>query len=567
VGYRVVLAWTGAWVLVALASHGCGASNGGGGSADGGYGGSGGGASVDGSLPQDAATTDVAPPAPSCGTLPPSGRQIVASKNVAVGGVTSDGYAIYTDTVSGMTYATLVAGGGAPIPVGMVNRDDSLLYVSGHVVYIATRAGTGKTIGSLSVWTAASGASTLSTGAYVALADEAWFASVSSDGSYIAYLDGATTASATLTLATTDGKTKIPLVANVALQGGCDPSVHFGGASFVASYCIAAAQDAGAPPGGGLEAGAPDAQAMDASDAGPPPAGPSDAAAADAQSADGSPTDSGARGAVATVASFTSPTFAMVPIATNVNPGVAIDAAGSQVLVSSPMGLWAYPVAGGPRTQIDATGTGGVFTKDGKSVLYTTSASALKRLRIGSAPPIALVASGLSVIRALSPDDNWVLASNKTMGNYHDLYVASATAPGMATALATMATSALFGDAFTADSGYALFFTNVMSDGTGDFYAGASTGAPTKVTANAWQEYATAGSGGLVNDNYNAGGGTSGNGIADIEVFDATNPTVLKTLVTAADADFYPTATKDAIVYSWTCAPSASAGLWVLAVR
>jgi hypothetical protein len=267
------------------------------------------------------------------------------------------------------------------------------------------------------------------------------------------------------------------------------------------------------------------------------------------------------------VASFTSPTFAMVPIATNVNPSVAIDAAGSQVLVSSPMGLWAYPVAGGARTQIDTTGTAGVFTKDGKSVLYTTSTSALKRLRIGSAPPIVLVASGLSVIRALSPDDNWVLASNKTMGNYHDLYVASAMAPGMATALATMPTSALFGDAFTADSAYALFFTNVMSDGTGDFYAGASTGAPTKVTANAWQEYATTGSGGLVNDNYNASGGTSGNGIADIEAFDATNPTVLKTLVTAADADFYPTAARDAIVYSWTCAPSASAGLWVLAVR
>jgi hypothetical protein len=490
--------------------------------------------------------------------------------NVAVGGVTNDGYAIYTDTASGMTYAVSVAGGGAPIPVGMVNRDNSLLYVSGHVVYIATRAGTGMTVGSLSVWTVASGSITLSTGAYLPLADPAWLASVSSDGSYIAYLDEATTTSATLTVARTDGTGKVALVSNVALQGGCNASARFSGPNVVASYCIAATADAGSPPAGGVEGGALDAQAVDAGDAAPTPAGASsDAAAAGANSADAGLAESGAQvnGALATIASFIGPTFATTPIATNVSPTFAVDAAGTQVLVSSPSGLWVYPLAGGgPRTLVDAAGASGLFTKDGKSVLYTTSSGALKRAPIGAGPPIALVASGLSVIRAVSPDQAWILASNKTMGNRYDLYVASATAPGMATALATMPTSALFGDAFTLDSSHALFFANVMSDGTGDFYAGASTGAPTKVTSNAWQEYATSGSRGLVNDNYNASGGSSGNGIADIEAFDATNPTVLKTLVNAADANFYPTPARDAIVYSWSCAQSARAGLWALGV-
>jgi hypothetical protein len=487
--------------------------------------------------------------------------------NVAVGGVTNDGYAIYTDTASGMAYAVLVAGGAAPIPVGVVNRDNSLVSVSGQVVYIVTRAGTGMTKGSLSVWTAASGSITLSTGAYLSLADSAWFASVSSDGSYIVYLDQATTASATLAVARTDGTGSVPLVSNIAVHGGCDPSARFSGLNVVASYCVATA-DAGSPSGGGVEGGALDAQA-DGSEAPPTPTGASDAATADANPADAGPAESGAQmnGALATIASFIGPTFATTPIATNVNPRFAIDSAGTQVLVSSPSGLWVYPLAGVPRTLVDVAGTSGLFTKDGKSVLYTTSTSALKRAPIGAGPPIALVASGLSVIRAVSPDDAWVLASYKTMGNRHDLYLASATAPGMATALATMPTSALFGDAFTFDSRSALFFTNVMSDGTGDFYAGASTGAPTKVTSNAWQEYATSGSRGLVNDNYNPSGGSSGNGIADIEAFDATNPTVLKTLVTAADANFYPTPARDAIVYSWSCAQSARAGLWVLAVR
>ena len=568
-GYRVVLACTGAMVLVAFASQGCASSSNSGGPADAGDGGSGFGASGDASLAQDGATGDGGgSPVPSCGTLAPSGRQIVASMNVAVGGVTSDGYAVYTDTASGMTYAVSVAGGAAPMPVGVVNRDNSLLYVSGRVAYIATRAGTGMTVGSLSVWTAASGSITLSTGAYLSLADSAWLASVSSDGSYIAYLDQATTTSATITVARTDGTGSVPLVSNVAVQGGCNPSARFAGVNVVASYCVAAAADAGSPPGGGVEAGALDAQAGDASDAAPAPTGASDATAADANPADAGLAESGAQmnGAFATIASFVGPTFATTPIATNVSPSFAIDAAGTQVLVSSPSGLWVYPLGGGSRTLVDEAGTSGLFTKDGNSVLYTTSTSALKRAPIGAGPPIALVASGLSVIRAVSPDDAWVLASYKTMGNRYDLYVASATAPGMATALATMPTSAFFGDPFTLDSRYALFFTNVMSDGTGDFYAGASTGAPTKATSNAWQEYATSGSRGLVNDNYNPSGGSSGNGIADIEAFDATNPTVLKTLVTAADANFYPTPARDAIVYSWSCAQSARAGLWALAV-
>ena len=269
-------------------------------------------------------------------------------------------------------------------------------------------------------------------------------------------------------------------------------------------------------------------------------------------------------GSGATISSFAGPNFAEVALAANAVPSFALNAAGTQVLVSSAAGLLLYPTAGGPAVTVDPDGVGGLFTKDGTSVLYATAVHDLKRLYVAAPSATTLAPSGVSTILDLSPDQNWLLASNHTMDSNSDLYMASAVTPGQLATLWTKPTAAVFGDAFTLDSTFALFFTNVAS-GTGDFYvASTAGGSPTKVTSNAWQEYATTGTRGVVNDNYNANGGSSGNGIADLESFDARSPTVLKTLVTAADANFYTTAAKDEVVYSWSCAATSSAGVWVL---
>jgi hypothetical protein len=564
VGYRTVFALAGAFTLATCASLGCGGDNGTEPTAivDAGDAGDAEARVVDAPPPEasmqwdGSAGDDGGSVGPNCGTVPPSGRHIVSSMNVAIDGVTSDGYAIYTNTTTNMVFAAAIAGdAGAPAQLGRVFASNPVIAISGRVVYYASPSEAGAAAGDLSVWTAATGSNLLSTGAYVP-ATGPWFASVSPDGSHIVYLDGATPTGATLTVATTDGNIKKPLIANVDLtRSACRPAAVFAGTSVVAAYCVLPSSDAGAAGGDAST----DASLGGNADAGTRDAAPADGAWAPGEG--GSPPNFD----VATIAAFTGSNFDPVPIATNVDSYFDVDQAGGQLLISSAGGLFVYPSAGGAVTPIDATGAAGTFTKDGKDVIYTTNASALRRLRVASPPPITLVANGLSEILAVSPDENWILARNSKMNLSFDLYLASATTAGGATPLSAMPTADLFGDPFTADSRYVLFFTNAANGNTGDFYVAPTMGGtPTKVTSNAWREYATAGTRGVVNDNYNTNGGSSGNGIADIESFDATNPAGLKTLVTAADANFYASPRKDEIVYSWSCAQSSNAGIWVL---
>ena len=127
------------------------------------------------------------------------------------------------------------------------------------------------------------------------------------------------------------------------------------------------------------------------------------------------------------VQSYRGPTWTATTIATNVNPRVAIAPTGTNVLVSAPAGLLAYPIAGGAAATIDPGGGFGTFTNDGTSVLYTTPANALKRSTIASPSPTTLATSGFAGFRSKSPDEKWVLGYS-TVGapaSVGDLYLAS----------------------------------------------------------------------------------------------------------------------------------------------
>jgi hypothetical protein len=481
----------------------------------------------------------------------PHGTQLVGSPSVSLDGVTSDGFVIYTDALT-MNASAVPIAGGAPIAIGSVDATNSV-FVSGKVVYFEPMTVPGQggaRVGLLSAWTAAGGVAAISP-SIVAVptglpGSGNGIVAVSADGTHILYVETQDGLIGTLTVATIDGRTRTPLLPGLDLVTmGCQPYVAFAGANAMAGYCIASmGLDAGSPSEGGV------------ADAMPPEAG-----------ADGS-SGSGNRG-VATIATFTGPTFARQVLATNVSAAFVVDAGGAHVLVSGAPGLVVYPSAGGAGTTIDRAGAAGVFTKDGLNVVYTTGAGDLRRSPVTAPAPVTLASGGLIGLLTLSPDESWALSykSLGNMGNTYDLYLASAKSAGAVTALSATSGAAIYGDAFTADSRYALYFANVdVTKSVGDFYAArTSGGTPVRVTSAAWSVAATSGSKALFNDNCPSCSLASA-GSADLRGVDLANPGAPTTLVSQASANFFLTATKDEVVYAWTCKQDSTAGLYVIPV-
>jgi hypothetical protein len=274
----------------------------------------------------------------------------------------------------------------------------------------------------------------------------------------------------------------------------------------------------------------------------------------------GAASDAGAAADVATVATFAGATPAV--LATAAQPGFAVDRAGTKVLVATASGLFVHPIAGGAGTSIDAAGAIGLFTPDGSAVVYTTSAKALRRASLGASPATTtLVANGFSEVLAISPDGSWVLGDQSRAGQTSDMFLASTSAAGSATALSSATTAALFGDAFTADSSRALFYTNV-SKGVGTFNAQATSGgAPTALGSNVWENYAATGTKVVFNQNYDRT-----NQLADIAVADVASTAPATVLVTQADAYFFLSPARDKVVYSWSDQPGGQEGVWVAPV-
>jgi hypothetical protein len=549
--------------LVAIAPQGCGSSSGEGPSdaaADV--------ARPDAKAPGDGGADGAAEGGASCGAAAPHGTKLVASPSVVIDGVTSDGYAIYTDVLA-MTVSAVPLAGGTPMSIGMVDASNSV-FLSGKVVYfepVVTSGSLGATTSSLSAWSAATGTANLSSSiVYVppGLSGSGnGVADVSQDGSKMVFLETQDGLAGTLVLASIDGKSRMTLLDNLDLiSTGCPPFISFAGSNVLAAYCFVTTDDGGAPP----DAGALDASVLDGASPDAEGADAGSSEAGDDSGDGGSPSGNGMN--VATLAVFASPTFAETILATNVQDAFAIDPARTHVMVSGASGLAVYPVAGGAGVSIDSAGTSGGFTADGANVVYTTSATALKRSPVASPAPVTLVPNGLLALLALSPNDGWGLAYRSVASNQQttDIYLASATSPGTATQLSMSNGASLYGDAFTADSKYAMYFDNVAASGVGDFSAAPTAGgASTKVASNAWLAWATAGSKVLLSDHCANCMMTSA-GAADLEAVDLANPTAITTLVNQANANFYLTAAKDKLVYSWTCAQDSTAGVYVLAV-
>lgn len=534
-------------ILAMSAFPGCSSSNGNNNNGDGGpssdsssSSGSSSGGGDDGSMSDGPAETSSSSSGgdgamPCSAMVQPAGTPLVASATASVQGVTSDGQVIYYDSAT-KNLSAVPAAGGTPATIGPWDKSQSIIYTAGPVaLYWNGTPTTAPVIGALSIWTAAGGMKALGTKSYFG-APGGQFVDVSPDGSLILYTDNATATSADIYVASVDADGGAPykLVSGASIGTNCQPVVKFAGDTAVVSYCTAQ-PDAGTTLSATVAAysSAPDWQ---------------------------------------TTQTFTTAGFFGFSIGSTTTDG-GQPTYSIEYLTSS--GMYVEGIGGTQPTLIDAAGEGGLFTHAGTDVLYFRADGSVWRSSVATPAPAEISAGPYAGTLALSADDNWLetYANQSSSTGFTDMYLFSTTpADGgnASTTLTSATTGANFGDPFTADSSHVLFFPNITTSGTSgyvgsyDDFALPPSGTPATISNNVWEEFATTGAKTVFDDNYQPNIGFSGYG--DIKSIDlSASGAMPTTLVSSADANFFVTADKKNVVYSWSACPGAKDGIYTVA--
>jgi hypothetical protein len=403
-------------------------------------------AAPNGDAPAGDAPRSDAPPAdsshPEGGGDASGPTRLAEGMDLTVWGVTSDGYVIYSDTVS--SYAVPLAGGTATVIDALTGP--TFLTVAGPLVEIAVGYNSSAAPGTLKTWSKKGGLHTLSSSAF-AYTYQVQYNQVnppvdgpvgnsSPDFTSIAYFDNYDAAANTADayVANADGTGAKLLQASVQGVGisltsvpQCSPVLSFVGSRVVLGYC---------------------------------------------------PTPGGSTG---NITSYAPPSWSSVALATGVPidllSGVSFsfgDPSGTNILLNGTSGLEAISVADGTSTTIDPNGTalGALFTSDGADLVYLSTSGALLRSPMASPSPSTLVASGLFGISGLSPDNATALVATAVDSTTYlpNLYQASATTSGSLTTLSAATSTEVPGivgeSSFTNDSSHVLFYTSVTMDST-----------------------------------------------------------------------------------------------------
>ncbi|HET6284113.1 MAG TPA: hypothetical protein VFH73_24360 [Polyangia bacterium] len=448
--------------------------------------------------------------------IPPHGTQLLPSSgNIWLQGVTSDGLAIYADTLTGEVSAVPIAGGTPSLITKVPGQFTPTTKVVGSAVAISAGAAVQNTV---ALWTVAHGGQLLSTSGSADVA-------VSSDGEYVLFFDGIGRDDVSLFAARTDGSARARLdyirFPNPFDPNGCPGfKMGFSGAYAIAAYCQR-------PASGDLP------QKIQ-------------------------------------VASWQVPTKAatwtralQVPESMEVWAEYAADRDATQVLVRTMNGLQVYPIAGGVPTTVDARGAFGAFTSDGKNVIYTTEDKQLRRSPVSSPLPFTLLDRGAEILQAVSPDEKAALVSSGSE-NAATLLLASTTKAGAP--LFEASGPAHSSDAFfTADSKYAVYSVsekNLLGQVVSphlEAIPATGAGAPMAVTAGIEPQWVRP-AGGARLDLEAWRDGSFSVWTADLSK-DATAAPLVSDV-----GEAFPTAANDQIVYRWHLRPGPLAGLWVTPV-
>ena len=437
----------------------------------------------------------------------PKGTQLASSSTVSILGLTDDDQVVYTDSSSNTAFAVPAASGTA-VSIG---HSEGSTTISSKAVFNWTGLSADGTVATgLEVWTAAGGVKSLSGNFLTGEAD------CSADASRILYFDDASGTTADLFVAEIDGSNKTLLAPGIFWNSSCLPQFFFLGSDAVLANCTAAPTGLGSPAG--------------------------------------------------TLAVFVGAAGAAKTLSTSAL--MSFQSSGSNVLFNDARGLVVGSAMTGATAVIDpAGGTSSVFTHDGTSVVYLATDGSIRRSPIASPSPTTLVSGGFSGLSAISPNDQWVLAStvhDSNTGNT-DIDIASATTAGASVTILGSPTGTFYGSPFTADSNHVLYVDGTMN-GAGNYHVAPTTGgAGLQIAIQTWIGFATRGAKVVYQDDFVPGVGPNGQGIADIKSVDvsAASPTP-SLLVTQADPNLYFTSSGSAIVYSMTFCAAGSQGIWVM---
>ena len=501
---------------------------------------------------------------------PPGTPLALSASGYFVWAVTPDGYAVYTDRLTGSNNPTLhvyampidsTDGGGSQLLATLSNVANPQIANIGNVVYVyhdvVTASAKQGPHSPLSIWT--------STGGWKHLSDTSLtgFFYASADASAVMYLDnvsagvaatgdlyGAPTAGATAPTALETG-----IVTNEIAAGKCFPRGAFGQGT---ATTVAAALWC---------------------------SGTSDAS--------GAATD----GTVSTWL-FDVATGAFSHQATDVNgmngsqPTLALDTTGSTLFTTKAnQDAVAFAVAAGvitpTPTTVDSNVFSGILLPDGSKALYGQAppdgGTPLLRTAATTAPtsPVTLVSSSfVGFYSLLSPDNRWLytFSAQNTSTGFTDMWLANtatASTSGAPVQLSTTQSGALFSSPFTADSKFALWYDPVVQ-GFGAFKATDLTGTPptsfSVTSSDVWNDFALGTTGSKISYNDNCSSNTTNQlaSTCDIQVatLAAGSTTVSPTKIVAqADANYWPSADGTKLVFTYYVAKSANLinGLYVVA--
>jgi hypothetical protein len=449
-------------------------------------------------------------PGPTAGgtVTPPVGTLLASGNSLSARGVTSDGYEIFSDDFASQLYAVPVAGGASQNIAALGSK--FWVVVVGQIVFAWSNV-TAANVGALTIWSSAGGSHAIEPASYGILG------SSSPDGSQVLYVGNVDSQGLTgdVFVARADGSGPTRLLQGQQLTG-CFPQLGFAGSYAIATHCDVARGD-----------------------------GPS-----------------------ATISSFQSPGWTRADLATNAENVWSADTAGTIVLASSNSGVMVVPIGGGPSVTLDSSGYMGQLIQGGQLAVYSTTTGVLRRSLTAIPSPVTL-GSGVGGFYGFSPSGNNVLYyqnQNQATGAT-DLFLASTAAPGMQQTLSSAQTAAVNGDAFTADSAYALYATgNNVCTGAATFNASPVTGgAAIALGSSVWSNLSATAAKVVFTDNYVATGGLR-YGRADIESVNLAAGATPTLVASQADANFDMTPARDQIIYSWSVQPGAMAGIYVTPV-
>jgi hypothetical protein len=424
--------------------------------------------------------------------------------NLSLIGATSDGYAIYWDNDAGSVNAAKVSGG---MPQKIADNACEA-GTSGTVVFVwhdCMPDGSGGYIGALTLWTASSGAKAAATTSQA----DTFFADVAADSSLVAYLDNSDGTIADIIVDKPDHSAPKAVETAVTLDDStCIPIFEFAADRLISVLC-------------------------------------------------------GANNAYAVSHDAMAVTIGLLDPAADF---LVVDKKGGKVLVKDEMDVaQIFPAAGGmPLTTGLPDLLDGKFLPDGSAILYVTNGGGLFRAAstMGTAMRLQAVADGLT---AISPDGKWALYHTMAGVNtdFSDFLLAPTGGVAMATKLSATATNAsggTFGDSFTADSGFALYFANASDADLIGTPTGASTGTGMGKAfgAKGVAAFAAGGSRVALVDNFTPVANEPGHG--DLELVDVATATPTL-LANSVDLDFNVTADKKTVVYTFSAEPS-HAGLY-----